>query len=82
MLVFDEFVSRKETKMHSYAYEVIVRAKMGKDGEVLREAAIIDSGSGLLEQPTREKLLLKNAAKLAEIDPEEEVVVNIRPFCA
>ena len=86
MLIVDDPIVGKETQMseQSYAYEVVVSEKSKVvDGEKVVERAkqIIDSGSGLMEEPNRFKLLMKNAAKITELGAEEsEVSVNIRPF--
>ena len=70
----------KETQMQSYSYEVIVKAKY-EEGEIVREAQIIDSKSGLLDEPTREDVLLTNAKKIKDLDVKAtEVVVNVSPF--
>ena len=70
----------EETQMQSYSYEVIVKAKY-EEGEIVREAQIIDSKSGLLDEPTREDVLLTNAKKIKDLDVKAtEVVVNVSPF--
>jgi len=88
-----EMPKREEPDMASlttYAYEVLVAEKKNEKGEVVRPKTLIQNEEHLLEKPTRESLLLKFAAELADCgksegskitNPESEVVVNIRPFC-
>jgi hypothetical protein len=67
--------------MNTYAYEVLVTEKKNADDEVVRKAGIIGREDGLLEEPTREDLLLKYAEEIKERKLKAtDVVVNIRPF--
>jgi len=81
---------RKEPVMASlttYAYEVLVTEKRDEQGKVVRPKTLVAHEEHLLDEPTREGLLVRYAGALAEFKDEKaiasyegEVVVNVRRF--
>jgi hypothetical protein len=68
-------------KLTTWSFEVLVCEKTDREGEVIRPATIIDRKDALLEQPTREDLLMQYAAAIKALNaPAAEVVINIVPF--
>jgi len=63
--------------MQTYAYEVIVHA----DEKSRRKASVIAFESGLLEEPTKEDLLVEYAGDIKALGAKgSEVSVNVRGF--
>lgn len=67
--------------MNTFKYEICVEGVKNKDGDVTRKPQRIAHKEGLIEEPTREDLLIQYASEIKELGVSaKEVSVNIGPF--